>query len=461
MSALIGTLVIFGALGDLTKRLLLPGLGQLVDHEKRDSLVLIGVGTRGLSDGEWRDEVRQAFASAGASGPASRRVADSARYVQADVTKPDDLKRVFAACSGVPAFYFALPPAVTIASCSAMRSLSLPEHSVFGMEKPFGTDLRSAIELNRVVATIIPEDSVHRVDHFLGKSTVLNVLGLRFANRVFEQVWNRDNVAKVELFFDEQLALEGRAGYYDKAGALVDMIQSHLLLVMALVAMEVPSSLDAGDLRGAMAQALRATRVWGGDAVTASRRGRYSAGTVAGRSLPSYIDEDGVNPDLHTETLAEVTFGVENWRWAGVPFVLRSGKALGDTRKEIVITFKDVPHLPGGFTGPPGRSQLRIGLGPDEIELGVRINGEGDPLTLDPVRLRTKFAPGELPPYGEVLSGILGNDPTLSVRADEVEECWRIVTPVLDAWKKNQVPIDEYPAGSAGVTSWTAVPGLD
>jgi glucose-6-phosphate 1-dehydrogenase len=176
---------------------------------------------------------------------------------------------------------------------------------------------------------------------------------------------------------------------------------------------------------------------------------------VSGRSLPSYTDEPGVNPTLNTETLAEVTFEVQNWRWAGVPFVLRSGKALGDTRKDIVITFKDVPHLPGGFTGPSGRSQLRIGLGPGEIELGVRINGEGDPLTLDPVRLRTSFAPGELPPYGEVLSGIMGDDPTLSVRADEVEECWRIVTPVLAAWKNNQVPIDEYPAGSAGPTSWT------
>jgi glucose-6-phosphate 1-dehydrogenase len=461
MSAHIGTLVIFGALGDLTKRLLLPGLGQLLDHEHHDGLRLIGVGTRECSDDEWRDEVRKSFASGGASGRESSRIADSAAYVQADVTEPDDLKRVFAACSGVPAFYFALPPAVTVASCAAMKTLSLPEHAVFGMEKPFGTDLHSATELNRMVVTMIPEDSVHRVDHFLGKSTVLNVLGLRFANRVFEQVWNRDNVAKVEIFFDEQLALEGRAGYYDEAGALVDMIQSHLLLVMALVAMEAPSSIDAGDLRGAMAQALRATRVWGGDAAAASRRGRYTAGTVSGRSLPSYTDEPGVNPALNTETLAEVTFEVQNWRWAGVPFVLRSGKALGDTRKDIVITFKDVPHLPRGFTGPSGRSQLRIGLGPGEIELGVRINGEGDPLTLDPVRLRTNLAPGELPPYGEVLSGILGDDPTLSVRADEVEECWRIVTPVLAAWKNNDVPIDEYPAGSAGPTSWTSAPGLN
>ncbi|MEO7005796.1 MAG: glucose-6-phosphate dehydrogenase [Terrimesophilobacter sp.] len=456
----IGTLVVFGALGDLAKRLLLPGLGQLLDHRKHKDFQLIGVGTNKFSDAKWRDEVRKSFASAGASGSGSSRVADSATYVQADVTTPVGLKRVFAACSGVPAFYFALPPAVTMASCEAMKTLSLPEHSVFGMEKPFGTDLRSAIELNRLVATVIPEDSVHRVDHFLGKSTVLNLLGLRFANRVFEQVWNRDNVAKVEIFFDEQLALEGRAGYYDKAGALVDMIQSHLLLVMAVVAMEAPSSIDAGDLRGAMAQALRATRVWGGDAASASRRARYTAGTVSGESIPSYTDEPGVTPKRNTETLAEVTFEVQNWRWAGVPFVLRSGKALGDTRKNIVITFKDVPHLPGGFSGPSGQSQLRIGLGPDEIELGVRINGEGDPFTLDPVKLSTSFARGELPPYGEVLSGIMRDDPTFSVRSDEVEECWRIVTPVLAAWAKNDVPIDEYPAGSTGPEAWMSTPGL-
>jgi glucose-6-phosphate 1-dehydrogenase len=450
----IGTLVIFGALGDLTKRLLLPGLGQLLEHERHEGFHLIGVGRKAVADEEWRDEVRASFSAGGASGTQAGRVAEASSYLQADVTQPEDLKRIFAACTGVPAFYFALPPAVTIASCAAMKGLSLPEHCVFGMEKPFGTDLSSAVELNRAVTTLVPENSVHRVDHFLGKSTVLNVLGLRFANRIFEQVWNRDNIDKVEIFFDEQLALENRAGYYDKAGALVDMIQSHLLLVMALVTMEPPSSLDADDLRGSMAQALRATRLWGGDARSSSRRARYTAGTVSGRSLPSYTDEAGVDPELNTETLAEVTVEVQNWRWASVPFVLRSGKALGDTRKDILVTFKQVPHLPGGFTGAQGPSQLRIGLGPDEIELDVRINGEGDPFTLDPVRLRTTFAPGELGPYGEVLSGIMNNDPTLSVRADQVEECWRIVTPVLAAWKSNDVPIDEYAAGSAGPATW-------
>ena len=455
MAVQIGTLVIFGAAGDLTKRLLLPGLGQLLDREPHEGFHLIGVGKTALTDEEWRDEVRASFSAGGASGALAGRVADASRYLRADVTRPEDLKRVIAACTGVPAFYFALPPAVTIACCAALGSLSLPEHSVFAMEKPFGTDLASAAALNRTVITMIPENSVHRVDHFLGKSTVLNVLGLRFANRIFEQVWNRDNIDSVEIVFDEQLGLEGRAGYYDKAGALVDMIQSHLLLVMALVTMEPPSCLDADDLRGSMAQALRATRLRGGDARASSRRARYTAGTVSGRGLPSYVDETGVDRQLNTETLAELTLEVQNWRWAGVPFVLRSGKALGETRKEILVTFKEVPHLPGGFSGADTRSQLRIGLGPDEIELDVRINGEGDPFRLDPVRLRTTIAPGELGAYGEVLSGIMNDDPTLSVRADEVEECWRIVAPVLAAWRENDVPIDEYAAGSSGPASWT------
>lgn len=447
----VGTLVIFGADGDLTSRLLLPGLGQLLQHERPHGLQLIGVGQKSLSDAEWRSRVTDSFAAGAAPGPVTRQVAAASVFLHADVTDPADLKRVFAACTGTPAFYFALPPAVTIAACSAMQGLTLPEGAVFAMEKPFGTDLASAVHLNREVIKLVPEHSVHRVDHFLGKSTVLNVLGLRFANRIFEQVWNRDNIARIEITFDEQLSLEGRAGYYDRAGALVDMVQSHLLLVLALVAMEAPSSLGADDLRGAMAQALRATRVAD---VSASRRARYTAGSVSGAAVPSYVDEPGVKGSSGTETLAELTLSVDNWRWAGVPFVLRSGKALSDTRKEIVVTFKDVPHLPTGFTGASGPSRLRIALSPDEIELDMRINGEGDPFSLDPVRLSTKLAAGELGPYGEVLSGIMADDPTLSVRADEVEECWRIVTPVLAAWKNGEVSLDEYAAGSTGPAEW-------
>lgn len=454
MAHSIKTLVIFGASGDLTQRLLLPGLGQLIDSGRSADFHLIGVGRDSMSSAAWRKRVTSSFQSGGATGKASRSVAEASEFIKADVTDPKHLQAILDRCEGGPALYFALPPSVTIAACAALSQVKLPLGTVFGLEKPFGTDLKSAEALNRQLVKILPEERIHRVDHFLGKSTVLNLLGLRFANRILEPVWNSDNIEKVEIVFDEQLALEGRAGYYDRAGALVDMIQSHLLLVMALVAMEPPSSIDAEDLRGAMAQALRAARVFGGDAVGSSRRARYTAGTVKGRKLPSYINEPGVDPKNKTETLAEVTVGIENWRWSGVPFILRSGKALERVRKEIIITFKDVPHLPTGFTGKPGPAALRIALSPDEISLDLNINGQGNPFTIDRVELRAEFGEGALAPYGEVLHGLLGNDPTLSVRADEIEDCWRIVEPVLAAWKKDKVPLGSYRVGSSGPASW-------
>ncbi len=454
MAKEIGTLVIFGAGGDLTKRLLLPGLGQLVDSGRSEDFALLGVGQGAMSNAAWRSRVEKSFASSGATGATARALAAKSEYHRADVTSHADLEAILARCTGTPAFYFALPPRVTIAACRALAKVDLPDGTVFGLEKPFGTDLASAAALNRQLVKIIPEQQIHRVDHFLGKSTVLNLLGLRFANRILEPVWNSNNIESVEIVFDEQLGLEGRAGYYDRAGALVDMIQSHLLLVMALVAMEAPSSVGAEDLRGSMAQVLRATSVFGGRAADASRRARYTAGTVKGRKLPSYIREEGVDARNRTETLAEVVLSVNNWRWAGVPFTLRSGKALAAQRKEIIVTFKDVPHLPTGFAGMPGPAALRISLSPDDIRLDLNINGQGDPFTIDRVVLSTEFGAGELEPYGEVLSGMLSNDPTLSVRADEIEECWRIVEPVLAAWKRDAVTLDTYPAGSGGPASW-------
>ncbi|MBX3068037.1 MAG: glucose-6-phosphate dehydrogenase [Cryobacterium sp.] len=449
-----GTLIIFGASGDLTQRLLLPGLGQLLDSKRGADFKLIGVGQDKLSDSVWRSRVSSSFKAGGAKGARSQKLARETTYVQADVTNQDDLRKVLALSTGTPAIYFALPPRVTIASCEALSKISLPSGTVFGLEKPFGTDLRSAAALNRRLVKILPESQLHRVDHFLGKSTVLNVLGVRFANRILEPIWNSENIARVDIVFDETLGLEGRAGYYDRAGALVDMIQSHLLLVMALVAMEPPSSLDADDLRGSMAQVLRATRVFKGEPEHFSRRGRYTSGTIAGKKLPDYLKEQGVDPKNRTETLAEVAFGIENWRWSGVPFVLRSGKALGLARKEIIVTFKDVPHLPKGFSGATGPATLRIGLSPDVISLDLNINGEGNPFTIDRVVLETQFASGDLAPYGEVLFGLLNNDPTLSVRADEIEECWRIVAPVLTAWKHNKVDLENYRAGSNGPARW-------
>ena len=452
MTESIGTLVILGAGGDLSKRLLLPGVGQVLASVRGRPFRVLGVGQDPMSDEQWRERMAASFAAGGASGPRLDDVVRQSTFHQADVTDAADLERILGECTGIPALYFALPPQVTIAACSALEDVALPEGTVLALEKPFGADLRSAEALNRQLLRLVPENQVHRVDHFLGKSTVLNVLGLRFANRIFEQVWNRDNIERIEIIFDEQLALEGRASYYDRSGALVDMIQSHLLLVMALVTMEPPSSVDADDLRGAMAQVLRATEI--PDAITASRRAQYTAGTISEQEIPSYVDEPGVSEGSMTETLAEITVEVANWRWAGVPILLRSGKALSDLRKEVVVTFRDVPHLPRGLSGREGPVELRISLSPDTLSLDVLLNGEEDPFVLDHATLTATFGAGNLGPYGEVLHGILSGDPTLSVRADAVEQCWRIVAPVLAAWKADAVPLDHYDAGTAGPAGW-------
>jgi glucose-6-phosphate 1-dehydrogenase len=449
------TLVILGAGGDLSTRLLLPGLGQLLAADRDIHLELIGASSAEMTPDAWHELLRTAFAKGGVDATVTESVVAASRYFTVDATSADDLKTLLAECSEAPALYFALPPAVTEASCRALDTIELPEGTSLALEKPFGTDLASAVALNRLVSRLVPETQVHRVDHFLGKSTVLNLLGLRFANRIFEQSWNAENVEKVEIHYDESLGLEARAGYYDKAGALVDMIQSHLLLVLALATMEPPSTLDSDDLRGAMAQALRATRLDTSDVSRSARRARYTAGTIDGRELPSYADEPGVDPARNTETLAEVTLLVDNWRWAGVPFVLRSGKALDDTRKDIVVTFKPVPHLPTGLTGTTTPTRLRIALDPTGLKLDINVNGERDPFTLETVSLETKLAAGELDAYGEVLAGILTNDPSISVRGDVAEECWRIVAPILEAWSDGTAPLDEYPAGSAGPASWS------
>jgi len=236
----------------------------------------------------------------------------------------------------------------------------------------------------------------------------------------------------------------------------VDMIQSHLLQVMALVTMDAPQSVHAGDLRAAKTEALRAVRPFGGDPVAAGRRARYTAGTVDGRSLPSYSEENGVDPARDTETLAEVTLEAATWRWAGVPFVLRSGKALGVVRREIAITFRDVPYQPAGFTGGTARTVLRIGLGPDEMVLELNVNGPGDPFVLDRRSLTADFGAGRLNPYGEVLNGLLDRDPSLSIQGEGAEHAWRVIDQIRAAWRTGQVPLEEYPAGSSGPAHWNA-----
>ena len=455
MTGSIGSLLLLGASGDLSGRLLLPALGQLLDQEEsRREVVLVGAGSEDWNSDAWQQRVRTSFADGKVSDEALQSVLVTTRYAKADVTSRDDLQSLIESCPPAPALYFALPPSVTVAACKALQQVSLPEGTNLVLEKPFGLNQESAASLNQLLAELVPEDQVHRIDHFLGRSTILNLLGVRFANRLFEPVWTNEHIERVDIIFDEQLTLENRARYYDHAGALMDMIQSHLLQVLALVAMEPIARADAVDLRDAKAQVLRACRPWNDDPVQAGRQARYTHGSIDGRDVPDYTAEPGVDPTRNTETLAELVVEIDNWRWAGVPFRLRSGKALRERRKEVLVTFKPLPHLPIGMRGQALPDRLRLSMGPDRMALEMNINGPGDPLHLDRVSLDTDMNPGRLPAYGEVLAGVLDGDPMLAVRGDTAEECWRVVDPVLQAWRAGKVSMDEYAAGSDGPSSW-------
>ncbi|MDQ1172022.1 glucose-6-phosphate 1-dehydrogenase [Microbacterium testaceum] len=447
------TLIILGASGDLTSRLLLPALGQLLTREPGRSVRLHGAGMDDWTDEHWREAVKKSFQTTDAAAAFDQ--VSQTTYSQADITKAADLQKLLDDAEGRPALYFAVPPAIAEKACLALSDVKIPEGTVLALEKPFGTDEASAHRLNQQLAKLVPEDQVFRIDHFLGRSTVLNLLGARFANRLLESVWSADDIGSVEIDYPEPLGLEGRAGYYDGAGALVDMIQSHLLQVMAFVTMEPPASLNQLDLRDATSAVLRATHVRDDDPVHNSRRARYTAGDVGDRHFPSYVDEPGVDAARGTETLAEMTVEVRNARWQGVPITLRSGKALSSGHRAITVTFKPVRHLPGGFVGESEPSELVFSLGPDTMSLGLNVNGADDPLELERVTLAADLGEGALKAYGEVLSGILDGDAMLAVRGDAAEQCWRIVQPVIDAWRANEVPLDEYPAGTAGPAGWS------
>ncbi len=443
------TLLVLGAAGDVTERWLLPGLAGLLAMGRLGEVRLIGADRVDWDDEQWRKRIADAFAAVPAAAARADQVVADARYQQVDVTDEEALRRLLAATPGRLIIYFALPSTVMMRACTTLAAIGVPTGTELVLEKPFGTDSDNARAFNKVLAEMVPESQIHRIDHFLGMSTVLNLLGLRFTNRVVEPLLNADHVASVEIRFDETLALEGRAAYYDHAGALVDMIQNHLLQVMSLIAMPPPASLTAPDIRARKLEVLQAIRVWREDPVTYSRRARYTAGDIRGRRLPAYVDEPGVDPQRRTETFAEVVLEVADPRWDGVPFRLRTGKALGTPREEVLITFKAPPML-SGLRGEAKPDQLMIGIGPRRLGLGLNINGPHDPFELDRVTLEATFAPGHLPPYGEVLRGIIHGDPPLSVGAEAAVRCWEIVEPVLDAWREDRVPLHQYPAGSAG-----------
>ena len=446
----IRTLVILGATGDLTSRLLMPGLGTLLTSFPERRIDVVGSSYEPAEG--WEDVVAEAFASVDAAGPAVEHTQRTARYVQCDVTDAADLRRLLDDVEGPVCLYFALPPSVTARACSGMAELDLPEDLVLALEKPIGSDQETARELNELVARLVPEERTFRVDHFLGMPSVLNFVGLRFANRLLEPLMSRDHVESIEIVFDETLGLEGRAEFYESTGALRDMIQSHLLQVMALVMMEPPSSFNQVEIPALTSHVLRAARLWEGDPAKAAVRARYTAGTVDGRTMPDYTAEEGVDPERGTETFAQVTIEVDTWRWNGVPVTLRSGKAIGKPRQEIAITFRPPPHDYEQFphAGDVPQNVLRMGLEEEHLMLELNVGGPFDSRGMNRVTMSSGMAHPGLTAYGSVLRGILDSDPTFSVRGDAAEQGWRIVDEVLAAFEDGRVPLREYEAGSGG-----------
>jgi glucose-6-phosphate 1-dehydrogenase len=449
----IDRLVIFGGTGDLTGRYLLPALAALWARghlSERFELVC-------ASREDWDDERFRSWgagwlerAGAGVAPDAAQAVLRSSRYRRIDLGDPANVAACIAG-EGPVAVYLALPPSVFPIAISALHRAGLPAESQVVLEKPFGEDLDSATALNRLLAELVDERHVFRVDHFLAMATVQNVLGTRLANRVLEPIWNSAHIDEVEIIWEESLALEGRAGYYDHVGALKDMVQNHLFQLLCLVAMEPPISLGERNLRDRKVDVLRSVRPLGDqDVATRTRRARYRAGRIGDRDIPAYVDEDGVTPEHGTETFAEVTLELDNWRWSGTRFRLRTGKAMAEDRMEVVVHFRPVPHLP--FEHPPESvpNRLHFGLEPEGLTLELTGTGPTVASSLVPLTLSAEMEPPELPAYGRILLDVLSANSALSIRADEAEEAWRVLTPVLEGWARGVPPLNEYDAGSDG-----------
>jgi glucose-6-phosphate 1-dehydrogenase len=449
---MIERLAIFGATGDLTGRFLLPGLAALrAAGHLGDGFRLIAAGREDWTEDRFRDHAAGWLEREAGSVPAAARrdVIAATGYRTIDLAHAASV----AACLGTDqatAVYLALPPAVFPAAITAVRQAGLARGGRLVLEKPFGEDLAGAVELNRQLATFLDEGEIFRVDHFLAMTTVQTLLGTRLANRMLESLWNSAHIAEIEIIWEESLALEGRAAYYDGVGALKDMVQNHLLQILCLIAMEPPISMGERDLRDRKVDVLRSIRPPDGAEALATRRARYTAGRVGGRDVPSYAGEPGVDPARATETFAEVRLELDSWRWSGTVFRLRTGKALAADRKEVIVHFRPVPHLPVDAPQEPPPNLLRFGLEPEDLTLELTGAGPHARFSLVPLILRARHEPAELPPYGRLLLDVLTGETALSIRADEAEQSWRVLTPVLDAWAKGIFPLEEYPAGSGG-----------
>ena len=454
-------LVLFGATGDLARRKLIPALYSLMKRRDfSDTTRVLAVARTSLTDEEYRQQAREALVETGVD-------ADEAGDWCASTISYLSIKEGFGALrdridsiegeAGLPgnrAFYLAIPPSVFDDTLEGLAAEGLHESDGWTrvvVEKPFGIDIASARRLNEVLHEWFDESQIYRIDHYLAKETVQNILVFRFANPIFESSWNRDRIDSVEITVAETLGLEGRAGYFDDAGVIRDMVQNHLFQIMTLMAMEPPVRLEAGAIRDEKVKVLRSIYPLGPDDVV---RARYTAGEVEGGKVPGYLEEEGIASDSTTESYAALRIDIDNWRWRGVPFYLRAGKRLPERLTQVVVRFKQPPVylFDGEGTCRVHANLMYITLQPDEgfdLMFDVKVPGEGMQLRPQSLSFRYSDVFGDLPDaYETLIVDFLTGDQTLFVRGDEAEESWRILDPVIDPGSQ---PLD-YQAGSWGPT---------
>lgn len=478
------SLVLFGATGDLSRRKLLPAIYDLANRGLLPpSFALTGVGRQEWDNATFAEiflEAVKAHARTPFDEHSWQLLARGVRYVRgdsADAATFDELARtvdrldVERGTGGNHAFYLAVPPAVfpVILDQLQRSGLSSPSPEAWRrvvIEKPFGHDLASAQDLDRVVSRVFPPDAVFRIDHYLGKETVQNILALRFANQFFEPIWNAHFVEHVQITMAEDIGIGGRAGYYDDIGAARDVIQNHLLQLLALTAMEEPFTFDAAALRVEKEKVLAAVRL-GDDLAATTARGQYVGGWQAGKEVRGYLDEDGIPPNSITETYAALRLEIESRRWAGVPFYLRTGKRLGRRVTEIAVMFRRSPHLPFNPTDTSdlGRNAVVIRVQPDEgvtIRFGSKVPGtamEVRDVTMD-FGYGNAFTENSPEAYERLILDVLLGDPPLFPRQPEVELSWRILDPVINHWARDGRP-EPYRPGTWGPASAEAMLARD
>lgn len=470
-------LILFGGSGDLAMRKLLPALYfRHRDSSDTSGWRVIGVGRETLSRDQYLARVEancRKFVPEKDFTPAAwDAFARCLDYVTLDAREAADYARLAAVVAerpaGVRVFYLATAPGLFAAISEHLGAAGLvtPDSRVV-LEKPLGRDLASAQRINEEVGAVFRESQIYRIDHYLGKETVQNLIALRFGNALFEPLWSRASVRDVQITLAETVGVESRGEFYDGTGALRDMVQNHLLQLLCIVAMEPPSSIDPDAMRDEKLKVLRALRPFSpGDVASRTVRGQYRAGAIDGQPVAGYQEEAGIPAGSRTETFVALKAELNNWRWAGVPFYLRTGKRMQERLAEVVVNFRDVPHALFGPAGERVPNRLVIRLQPDEgLQLHLMAKVPGDEMRLRPVSLNLDFADTysgrQWDAYERLLMDVIRGKLTLFMRRDELDAAWRWIEPVLDGWEQDPNPPKPYTAGTWGPAASSALLGRD